>query len=127
VGFKPQSSAGHPREHKLEVKATSKSTGKVIGGKRKIILLSRAYKACSPFEFACLPTPRSGPYVENPRLNTVLRRHLFSIIVVYPDAYLSGEQPYLSRRLIRIFWLGPGRGSGWFTRIQHDANGPTPD
>ncbi len=37
VGFTPQSSAGQAREHKLEVKLAAKSTGKVSGGKRKVI------------------------------------------------------------------------------------------
>jgi hypothetical protein len=37
VGFTPQSSAGQAREHKLEVRLAAKSSGKVSGGKRKVI------------------------------------------------------------------------------------------
>jgi hypothetical protein len=37
VGFAPPSSGGQAREHKLEIKLAAKSTGKVSGGKRKVI------------------------------------------------------------------------------------------
>ncbi len=35
VGFMPQSAAGTPREHKLEIKLASKSSGALEGGKRR--------------------------------------------------------------------------------------------
>jgi hypothetical protein len=37
VAFVPQASTGAPREHKLEIKLTSKSAGQLIGGKRQAI------------------------------------------------------------------------------------------
>jgi hypothetical protein len=37
IGFRPEVSAGPAREHKLEIKLVAKSTGKVTGGKRKVI------------------------------------------------------------------------------------------
>jgi len=37
VGFVPKASAGTPREHKLEIKLASKSSGELTGGKRKTV------------------------------------------------------------------------------------------
>lgn len=34
VGFVPQPSSGAPKEHKLEIKLVSKSSGELMGGKR---------------------------------------------------------------------------------------------
>jgi hypothetical protein len=35
VGFVPHASFGTPRDHKLEIKLASKSSGQLIGGKRQ--------------------------------------------------------------------------------------------
>jgi hypothetical protein len=37
AGFVPQPLSGRPREHKLEIRLASKSSGKLLGGRRKAI------------------------------------------------------------------------------------------